>query len=164
MPHGYCYLWDPRIVWLNVISDSLITLSYYCIPIVLIYFIRKRRDLPFNWIFWMFGSFILACGTTHLMEVWNIWHASYLLSGIIKAITAAISVATAIRLIPLVPHAVTVPTLVTLFPRGLLHTSTVAHLMVSKFGLGVPHYRLERDLAVELQILGFVHFAHATPG
>jgi len=43
--------------------------------------------------------------------------------------------------------AVTVPTPVTLFPRGLLHTSTVAHLMTSKFGLGVPHYRLERDLA-----------------
>jgi transposase len=43
--------------------------------------------------------------------------------------------------------AVTVPTPVTLFPRGLLHTSMVAHLMVSKFGLGVPHYRLERDLA-----------------
>jgi transposase len=43
--------------------------------------------------------------------------------------------------------AVTVPTPVTLFPRGLLHTSTVAHLMVAKFGLGVPHYRLERDLA-----------------
>jgi transposase len=43
--------------------------------------------------------------------------------------------------------AVTVPSPVTLFPRGLLHTSTVAHLTVSKFGLGVPHYRLERDLA-----------------
>jgi transposase len=43
--------------------------------------------------------------------------------------------------------AVTVPTPQTLFPRGLLHTSTVAHLMVAKFGLGVPHYRLERDLA-----------------
>ena len=43
--------------------------------------------------------------------------------------------------------ALTVPTPVTLFPRGLLHTSTVAHLMVSKFGLGVPHYRLERDVA-----------------
>ena len=43
--------------------------------------------------------------------------------------------------------AVTVPSPVTLFPRGLLHTSTVAHLRVAKFGLGVPHYRLERDLA-----------------
>lgn len=112
MPHGYCYLWDPWLVWLNVISDGLITLSYYCIPAVLIYFIRKRRDLPFNWIFWMFGGFILACGTTHLVEVWNIWHASYLFAGIVKAITATISVATAILLIPLVPQAVAVPNLI----------------------------------------------------
>ncbi len=73
MPHGYCYLWDPGILWLNVISDGLITLSYYAIPAILIYFIRKNRDLPFNRIFWMFGTFILACGTTHLMEVWNVW-------------------------------------------------------------------------------------------
>ena len=112
MPHGYCYLWDPRLVWLNVISDGLITLSYYCIPVVLIYFIRKRRDLPFNWIFWMFGGFILACGTTHLMEVWNIWHASYLFAGIVKGVTATISVAIAILLIPLVPQAVAVPNLI----------------------------------------------------
>jgi transposase len=34
----------------------------------------------------------------------------------------------------------------TLFPKALLHTSTVAHLLTSKFSLGVPHYRLERDL------------------
>ncbi len=60
MPHGYCYLWDPWLVWLNVFSDGSITLSYYCIPVVLVYFIQKRRDLPFNWIFWMFGAFTLA--------------------------------------------------------------------------------------------------------
>jgi two-component system, NtrC family, sensor kinase len=60
MPHGFCYLWNPRIVWLHVISDGLITLSYYCIPVILVYFIHKNRDLPFNKIFWMFGTFILA--------------------------------------------------------------------------------------------------------
>ena len=109
MPHGYCYLWDPRIVWLHVISDGLITLSYYCIPVVLIYFIRKNRDIPFNQVFWMFGTFILACGTTHLMEIWNIWHASYLLAGVLKAITAAVSVVTAAMLIPLVPKVISLP-------------------------------------------------------
>jgi hypothetical protein len=109
MPHGYCYLWDPAILWLNVVSDALITLSYYCIPIVLIYFISKARDLPFNRIFWMFGAFILACGTTHLMEIWNIWHASYLLAGVIKAATAAVSVLTAAMLIPLVPKVISLP-------------------------------------------------------
>jgi PAS domain S-box-containing protein len=109
MPHGYCYLWDPAIVWLHVISDALIALSYYCIPIVLIYFIRKHRDLPFHRIFAMFGVFILACGTTHLMEIWNIWHASYLLAGFIKAATAAVSVLTAAMLIPLVPKVISLP-------------------------------------------------------
>src|SRR5207302_5629859 len=69
LPHGTCYLWNPKIVWLHVISDSVITLSYYCIPVALIYLVRKRRDLPFNWMFSMFGLFILGCGTTHLMEV-----------------------------------------------------------------------------------------------
>ena len=80
---------DPQIVWLHVISDGLITLAYYCIPILLIYFTRKRLNLPFNRILWMFGTFILACGTTHLMEIWNIWHGDYLVAGVIKAITAA---------------------------------------------------------------------------
>jgi hypothetical protein len=109
MPHGYCYLWDPRMVWLHVISDGLITLSYYCIPAVLIYFIRKNRDIPFNRIFWMFGSFILACGTTHLMEIWNVWHGSYLLAGVLKALTAVVSVITAGMLIPLVPKVISLP-------------------------------------------------------
>ncbi|MCU1301672.1 MAG: domain S-box protein [Candidatus Sulfotelmatobacter sp.] len=109
MPHGYCYLWDPWIVWLHVISDGLITLSYYCIPLALIYLARRRRDLPFNWIFWMFGLFILGCGTTHLMEIWTIWHASYFLARILKGITAAVSVVTAAMLIPLIPKAIALP-------------------------------------------------------
>ncbi len=109
MPHGYCYLWDSRILWLHVISDGLITLSYYCIPVALVYLVRKRRDLPFNWVFWMFGIFIMGCGTTHLMEIWTVWHATYFMSGVVKAITAAVSVATAVLLIPLVPKAIALP-------------------------------------------------------
>ncbi len=109
LPHGTCYLWNPKIVWLHVISDSVITLAYYCIPPALIYLVRKCRDLPFNWIFWMFGVFILSCGTTHLMEVWNVWHGDYLIAGFIKAFTAMASVVTAIVLIPLVPKIVSLP-------------------------------------------------------
>jgi PAS domain S-box-containing protein len=105
MPHGYCYLWDPQVVWLNVLSDALIALSYYAIPLILIYFIRRNRQLPFNAIFWMFGAFILACGSTHAMEIWNVWHGDYLLAGMLKGITAAVSVLTAAMLVPLVPRA-----------------------------------------------------------
>ena len=114
MPHGYCYLWNPGLVWLHVVSDSLITLAYFVIPLVLLRFIRKRRDIPFNWMFVCFGVFIVACGTTHAMEVWNLWHADYWLAGVIKAITAAASVGTAILLIRLVPQVDELPSLKTM--------------------------------------------------
>jgi PAS domain S-box-containing protein len=109
MPHGYCYMWNQRLVWLHVVSDVLIALAYLSIPITLVYFLRKRRDLPFNWMFACFGVFILACGTTHAMEVWTLWHATYWLSGVVKAVTAAASVPTAILLVRLIPQALALP-------------------------------------------------------
>jgi signal transduction histidine kinase len=105
IPHGHCYFWQPEVVWLHVVSDSLITLSYYAMPAILLYFVRRRRDLPFSWMFLLFGAFILACGTTHLMEVWTLWVPTYRLSGAVKLMTAAISMTTALLLIPLVPQA-----------------------------------------------------------
>jgi signal transduction histidine kinase len=114
MPHGYCYLWDPGLVGLHVVSDSLIALAYASIPITLVYFIVKRRDVPFNWIFVCFGIFILACGATHAMEVWTLWHASYWLSGGVKLVTAIVSTTTAILLVQLVPQALALPSAETL--------------------------------------------------
>ena len=108
-PHGFCYLWNSSLVWLHAISDLLIALAYFTIPAVLIWFIRKRRDLPFSWIFVCFGVFIVACGASHVMEIWNLWHANYWLAGVIKAITAAASVATAILSLRLVPLALDLP-------------------------------------------------------
>ncbi|MBD2335567.1 GHKL domain-containing protein [Calothrix sp. FACHB-156] len=109
IPHGHCYLWKPELVWLHILADTLIALSYYSIPLTLIYFVRKRDDIPFKVIFLLFGAFIISCGTTHLMEVWTLWHPVYWLSGAMKAITALISLYTAITLIPLVPQALALP-------------------------------------------------------
>ena len=109
IPHGHCYLWKPGLVSLHVISDALIALSYYSIPITLFYFVNKRKDLPFNWIFLLFSGFIVACGTTHIMEIWTLWFPTYWVSGLIKALTAIISVFTAVQLIPLVPQALALP-------------------------------------------------------
>jgi PAS domain S-box-containing protein len=71
--------------------------------VVLVYFIRRRRDMPYPWVFWMFGAFIIGCGTTHLMEVITSFTPVYRLSGIVKLLTAVVSVATAAALVPLVP-------------------------------------------------------------
>jgi len=109
MPHGHCYLWKPALVWLHVVSDALIALSYTTIPVTLIYFVRRRRDLPFNWMFVCFGMFIVACGATHYMEIWTLWTPTYWLSGVVKAITAAASVPTAYLLVRLIPSALQIP-------------------------------------------------------
>lgn len=109
MPHGFCYRWSPDVLWLNATADSIITLSYYMIPLTLAAFVRKRPDVPFHWMFVMFGVFIFGCGTTHLMEVYTIWHPTYRLAGIIKAVTALASASTAVMLVWLIPKAVAIP-------------------------------------------------------
>jgi diguanylate cyclase (GGDEF)-like protein/PAS domain S-box-containing protein len=105
MPHGHCFLWTPTLLWTYVVSDSLIGVAYYSIPVALWYFARRRPDLPFPWVFLMFALFIFACGTTHLMAIWNIWQPVYWLDAGVKMATAAASVATAISLWPLIPKA-----------------------------------------------------------
>ncbi|AFY35709.1 hybrid sensor histidine kinase/response regulator [Calothrix sp. PCC 7507] len=109
IPHGHCYLWQTNLVWLHIVSDAIIALAYYSIPTTLFYFVRKRKDLPFYWIFLLFSAFIVACGTTHIMEIWTLWYPTYWLSGSIKAITAIISLFTALELVPLVPQALALP-------------------------------------------------------
>lgn len=104
-PHGFCYLWEPKLVGLHVISDALIGLSYFAISSTLAYLLfRARRQLPFSWMVLAFGTFIVACGATHFMEVWTLWNANYWLSGDVKLITAVASVVTAVALPPLVPR------------------------------------------------------------
>ncbi|MBW4633227.1 MAG: PAS domain-containing protein [Iphinoe sp. HA4291-MV1] len=109
IPHGHCYLWKTELVSVHLISDALITLAYYSIPISLVYFINKRNDFPFIGIVWLFGAFIFACGTTHVMEIWTLWHPTYWLSGWLKIVTAVISVYTALALVPLIPKALALP-------------------------------------------------------
>lgn len=109
MPHGHCFLWIPSILWTSVISDALIALAYLTIPISLVYFIRKRRDMPFDWMFIAFGVFILACGATHIADIWVVWNPDYVMSATLKAITAVASVVTAIAMVRLIPIALRIP-------------------------------------------------------
>jgi signal transduction histidine kinase len=104
-PHGQCLLWRPDLVLLHVISDFTIAIAYFSIPVVLVYFVRRRPDVGFGWVFWCFAAFILACGTTHAMGIWTIWNPDYAGEGLIKAATAAASIATAGALWPLLPQA-----------------------------------------------------------
>ena len=109
MPHGYCFLWTPSLLWTYVFSDSIIAASYYSIPFALWYFSRRRPDLPFRWIFILFGIFVMACGTTHLFGILNIWQADYWADASVKAFTAIVSAMAAIALWGIMPFALAIP-------------------------------------------------------
>ncbi len=111
MPHLYCLRGDPGVLWLHVVSDGLIAASYYAIPFVLLRVILKRKELLFRWVAVLFGLFIGACGTTHVLAVWTIWSPMYRLEGLMKGVTAAVSVTTALVLMRLKPRMEQLPSI-----------------------------------------------------
>jgi PAS domain S-box-containing protein len=110
LPHGFCYLWNPLLIWLHGVSDILIAMAYFSIPPTLVYLVRKKRSIPFDWMIVCFGCFIAACGAMHVMEVVTLWTPMYWISGGVKVITAFASVPTAILLARVLPQILEMPT------------------------------------------------------
>jgi len=108
-PHGICLLWEPELIWLHVLSDAVIAASYFSIPFALAIIVSKRRDFQFGWVAWAFATFILACGLTHFFSIYTLWVPIYGIEGIVKAITAAASIVTAVMLWPLIPKVLAIP-------------------------------------------------------
>jgi len=130
LPQGHGDLWRPGVVWLHVTSDAVVALACTSIAVTLAYVWRRRRDLPLPWMTLCSGLFIVACGASHATEIWTLWTPTWWLSGIIKAITAAASLSTAVVLVKLVPTALAIPT-----PRQLAS---------AQLELQVAHDALER--------------------
>jgi len=107
--HGFCLLWEPWLIWIYAISDSLIGLSYFTIPLALAVIAKRRRDLVLRPLLWLFAAFILLCGTTHWIDILTLWVPAYGLEGLVKAVTAVVSVFTAIALWQLLPKALALP-------------------------------------------------------
>jgi diguanylate cyclase (GGDEF)-like protein/PAS domain S-box-containing protein len=105
IPHGYCLSWSPLLLRLHVFSDALIALSYFSIPLMLIYFVRQQRNFSYRKLAYLFSSFIIACGLTHLVGVLMIWWPAYWLEGLFKAITALFSLITAVMIWNIIPDA-----------------------------------------------------------
>jgi signal transduction histidine kinase len=105
LPHSFCYLNDKKLIALHFGSDGIIWLSYVSIALTLAYLVRRsRREIPFSWMFLAFGTFIIACGFTHFMDMVVLWKPLYWLAGDVKLVTALASVVTAIALPSLVPQ------------------------------------------------------------
>ena len=133
MPHGHCYLWQPGMLWLQVLSNASIGAAYLCITLTLLALVRRVRDIPFQWVYVAFAIFIVSCGLTHFSDVLVIWHPLYWLDGGLRALTAVASVGTAVLLQPLVPRVI-----------ALAETAALAH------DRGVKLEQANRELAVLL--------------
>jgi PAS domain S-box-containing protein len=109
MPHGLCLAWDPGLLSLTAGSDAIIAFSYYSIPIAMLYYASKRDDMILKPVLLLFVSFILACGTTHIMDIWTLWDPDYGAAALAKTVTAVASLTTVIVVWRVMPIALTIP-------------------------------------------------------
>jgi PAS domain S-box-containing protein len=136
--------WTPPLVFLHVISDLFIWLAYLSIPLALLYFTR-RRDLPFPRLFVLFALFILACGTTHLIDALIFEYPVYRFAGLMKAVTAVVSWATVIALVPIVPRVMQAVSL-----AAQPGAATREHRALGDADLAPPESRLQAYIAALL--------------
>lgn len=109
MPHGHCYFWQSDLLWLHVLSNALIVAAYCAIPICLFIFVRRRKDLIYRGLFFLFGCFILLCAASHAFAILTIWKPAYYSEGIVLAATGLVSAATAVALFVILPTALKIP-------------------------------------------------------
>jgi signal transduction histidine kinase len=108
-PHGFCLLWNPTLIWTYAVSDIGIGVAYFTIPLALAIFVQRRRDLVFRPVFWLFAAFILLCGASHWLDVLTLWVPAYGVEALVKAVTAVVSLITAVALWWLMPQALALP-------------------------------------------------------
>ncbi|HET8869553.1 MAG TPA: PAS domain S-box protein, partial [Aquabacterium sp.] len=150
LPHGYCFTWSPSLVWPMVAADALIALSYFSIPLAILTFMRKRQMPRYRGVAVLFAAFIFVCGVTHVMDVWTIWRPDYGWQLLVKIITAALSMVTAVALWPLIPRALRIPSVELL-------EQTVSDLQheVNRRVTAEQHLQdLDRQLAVAVARIG----------
>jgi hypothetical protein len=140
MPHGSCYAWTPGILWMEVFANTVIALSYFAIPVAMFYFIGKRKDLPHQHIFLLFGCFITFCGVGHLIDTVTIWVPIYWLKGSVDFATGLVSIGTAAALWPLLPRLLRAGTI-----EEVLQRRTVEALSDQKRALEETNGRLEES-------------------
>jgi signal transduction histidine kinase/CheY-like chemotaxis protein len=145
-PHGFCLLWRPELLWTHVISDGLIGVAYLTITLALALILRQRRDIPFGGLVWCFALFIMACGLTHFMSILTLWDPVYGLEALVKLVTAAASVVTAILLWRLIPLVVSLPS-----PSQLRYVNLELEQRIAERDLAIAELKCERDERVRAQ-------------
>src|SRR6202795_1520951 len=106
MPHAVCWSQDQRLIWTMVITNGITFLSYFSICVTLFYLARKTQGaIKRDWAFFVIGFalFIVACGSTHLMEVVTTWIPVFWVDAWANIVTAILSGYVAVQFIRRAP-------------------------------------------------------------
>lgn len=109
-PRWHCGNWTQFHGWLYIVSDLLIWSAYFAIPLAILKYISRRTDAKFVRAYFLFAGFILACGSTHLLDAITFWFPAYRLNALVRLITGVVSWITVFYLIKILPAATSLPT------------------------------------------------------
>jgi two-component sensor histidine kinase len=148
MPHGMCLLWRPGLMALHVVSDAVIALSYFALSAALAYFVSHRKGLSLRHhaVAILFALFIGLCGLTHVMSILVLWQPYYTAEGVLKAITAVVSLATALSAPLLIPELLKIPSPSALQVEVEAHKKTLNDLDLARSALTEKVEETESDL------------------
>lgn len=105
-PRWHCGKWTEFHGWFYIISDLLIWSAYFAIPLIIIrYITKKRQEARFVRLYFLFASFILACGSTHFLDAITFWLPVYRLNALVRFMTGVVSWVTVFSLIKILPEA-----------------------------------------------------------
>ena len=103
-PRWHCGSWTDLHGWIHIVSDAAICLAYAFISILLLILLIRRERIPFPHILGLFVAFIACCALTHLNEAVIFWQPVYRWAGLMKLVTALVSVLTACAMVFVIPE------------------------------------------------------------
>lgn len=109
-PRWHCGNWTEFHGWLYIISDLLIWSAYFAIPLIILKFITRKTGAKFVRAYFLFAAFILACGSTHLLDAVTFWYPAYRLNALVRFVTGVVSWATVFYTIRILPEAMSLKT------------------------------------------------------
>jgi PAS domain S-box-containing protein len=109
-PRWHCGNWTGFHGWLYIISDLLIWSAYFAIPLAILKYISRKVNARFVRLYFLFAAFILACGSTHLLDAITFWYPAYRLNALVRFITGVVSWVTVFQIIKILPEATSLKT------------------------------------------------------
>lgn len=154
-PRWECGYWSNFHGWLYVISELLIWIAYFLIPLIILNYISKKKAaLTFHKAYFYFAAFILLCGSTHFLDAMMFWIPMYRFNAVVRLGTAIISLFTVYHLVKILPEAFKQKTNIELEREIIRREEAERKLAEVNEGLQAFAYIASHDLQEPLRKIG----------